>query len=170
MALSKTTLETDIDGSLDSTIVSNLETPLYDTMLEIFLDPYDEDTINTLKADVSAAPDKAYWIENENDSNYQTDGNVYYKIVQNATLWSEKLTETLADKLSESIADVIADKVISHFKSNAEIFQVSTSVSTTVAPGIPVTTAGSALAQTGATTAPGTGTGSGTQTGTGKVR
>lgn len=36
------------------------------------------------------------------------------------------------------------------------------SVNTTIVAGIPVTTAGTAVAQTGATTGPGTGTGTGT--------
>ncbi len=51
--------------------------------------------------------------------------------------------------LAKKAAKVIADAVVEHVTAMAVV---------TVAPGIPVTTAGSAAAQTGATTGPGTGT------------
>ena len=66
------------------------------------------------------------------------------KAAEKATLWSSKLAEQLATAIS--------DQVDTYIKSGT--------VTVTVAPGIAVTTAGTALAQTGATTAPGTGTGS----------
>jgi hypothetical protein len=53
------------------------------------------------------------------------------------------------NEATERMALAIATKVIEHIVANAVV---------TVAPGIPVATAGSAAAQTGATTAPGTGT------------
>ncbi len=48
-----------------------------------------------------------------------------------------------------ALCDAIANAVVSHITASAVV---------TVAPGIPVTTAGTAAAQTGATTAPGSGT------------
>lgn len=56
---------------------------------------------------------------------------------------------------------VIAQTVVAHFLANGLI---TVTVSGSVAPGIPVATAGSAAAQTGTTTAPGTFSGSGTGT------
>jgi hypothetical protein len=50
---------------------------------------------------------------------------------------------------TDKLAEVIADTMVEHITVFAEV---------TVAAGIPVATAGTAAAQTGATTAPGTGT------------
>ena len=55
------------------------------------------------------------------------------------------LDNSATDLLAETLADVIVD----HLRDNAVV---------TVAAGIPVSTTGTAAAQTGATTAPGTGT------------
>lgn len=64
-------------------------------------------------------------------------------------------------KMLAKTCNTIASVVISHFKTNGVI---TTSDTGTVAPGIPVTTAGTAAAQTGATTATGVVTASGTGT------
>ena len=55
----------------------------------------------------------------------------------------------LDNEAMDRLAEAIATTVVQHIVANAVV---------TVAPGIPVATAGSAAAQTGATTAPGTGT------------
>jgi hypothetical protein len=67
----------------------------------------------------------------------------------------------------KAMCNAIASAVIQHMKDNAEIKNVATNVTTTVAPGIvalcpPPTGAG-------ATTGPGSGSGSGTQTGSGTI-
>ncbi len=53
----------------------------------------------------------------------------------------------------QQFANLLAAAIVQHIVTNGVI-------TVNVAPGIPVTTAGTALAQTGATTAPGPGTGS----------
>lgn len=60
---------------------------------------------------------------------------------------------TTTESAMESFANNLAAAIVEHIVANGLI-------SVSVAPGIPVATAGSAVAQTGATTAPGTGTGS----------
>ena len=55
----------------------------------------------------------------------------------------------LDNEAMDRLAEAIATTAVQHIVANAVV---------TVAPGIPVATAGSAAAQTGATTAPGTGT------------
>jgi len=55
----------------------------------------------------------------------------------------------LDNDATDKLAEVIASTVVAHITANAVV---------TVAAGIPVATAGTAAAQTGATTAPGTGT------------
>lgn len=66
---------------------------------------------------------------------------------------------TVAEQQVDDVCNAIAKAVVSHITANAEVL---TSVATTVASGIPVATAGSPSAQTGATTATGAGAGTGT--------
>lgn len=61
-------------------------------------------------------------------------------------------TADVAEDLANRIADAVTD--------NLDVWVKTGLVTTTVAAGIPVATAGTAAAQTGATTAPGAGTGS----------
>lgn len=62
---------------------------------------------------------------------------------------------------TEDIWKIVANVLVNYMKANIE---VTTDVSTTVASGIAVTTAGSATAQVGQTTAVGSGSGTGTGT------
>jgi hypothetical protein len=59
-------------------------------------------------------------------------------------------------KFCDAIAKACAKTVVDHIKQMGE---VNGSCSVTIVPGIPVATAGSPAAQTGATTGPGSGTG-----------
>lgn len=57
-----------------------------------------------------------------------------------------------AESSLQSFCNLLAAAIVTHITTNA-------TVTVSVTAGIPVTTAGSAVAQTGATTAPGAGTG-----------
>lgn len=62
----------------------------------------------------------------------------------------------------------ISSAVVDHFKNNADVVNVATNVTTTVAIGIPATCP--PPSGVGATTGPGSGSGSGTQSGTGNIQ
>ncbi len=60
---------------------------------------------------------------------------------------------------STTAQQTAVDNIATKLSNAIDVFVKSGTVSVTVATGIPVATAGTAAAQTGATTAPGTGTG-----------
>lgn len=69
-----------------------------------------------------------------------------------AGAYADALNPAAAKADSKAKIKIITDAIIDEITTHAE-------VSTTVATGIPVSTTGTAAAQTGATTAPGSGTG-----------
>lgn len=81
-------------------------------------------------------------------------GKIYSQIAYDSTLVNLKLVYNI---------------MVSYLKSNMDVVNVTTNVSTTVAAGIPVATVGTAVAQSGTTTSPGAGTGTGTQSNIGNV-
>lgn len=82
-----------------------------------------------------------------------------YDALQSAQSIAPTPVNDICLKELAKFANVIAATTLAHFIANGLI---TVDVSGSVATGIPVSTAGSAAAQTGATTSPGTFSGSGT--------
>jgi hypothetical protein len=93
------------------------------------------------------------------------------KVLQEGLLNAMKKAQTAKSGAAgnQILATELAKAIDAYIKSGDVNTQVATDVITVVAPGIPVATAGSAVAQVGATTTPGAGKGAGVGVGLGKI-